>query len=276
MLLPTLPRALVAAAALVLTPACVSAAKHHAALQAADEANNDAVVRAEHVRKLDEELALLELKHKTCDALLATSQATGKELAGHLERAATLEAELRAETKRKLEEARRSQQFAEARARFFQDIATRFQRMIDTGDLEVFLRDGRLVLALPNDVLFDSGRTQLKPAGRETLEQIAAVLRGPDIEGRRIQVAGHTDSVPIATSRFPSNWELSMGRAVEVVRLLLSQGVAPEALSAAGYAEHDAVAPNESAAGRARNRRIEIILQPDLEVALGPERGRPL
>jgi chemotaxis protein MotB len=119
-----------------------------------------------------------------------------------------------------------------------------------------------MLIALPNDVLFDSGRTDLKPEAKASLAKVAEVLAG--ISDRHFLVAGHTDNVPIHTSRFASNWELSTERAVEVTRLLISQGMRPEVLAAAGYGEFDPVAPNDSADHRALNRRIEIVLQPNL------------
>jgi chemotaxis protein MotB len=120
-----------------------------------------------------------------------------------------------------------------------------------------------MVLQLSNDVLFDSGRMDLKPAGQKTLKQVAQVLA--QLTGRKLQVAGHTDNVPIRGGRFASNWELSSGRAVSVVRFLIEQGVKPEVLSAAGYGEFDPVMPNETAEGKAKNRRIEVVLQPNLD-----------
>ncbi len=112
-------------------------------------------------------------------------------------------------------------------------------------------------------MLFDSGQTAIKPAGRDALLQVAKVLA--TVPGRTFQVAGHTDNVPIQNARFPSNWELSTARAVEVVKLLVAQGVAPGELSAAGYGEFDPVAGNDAPDGRAKNRRIEITLQPNLD-----------
>jgi chemotaxis protein MotB len=135
--------------------------------------------------------------------------------------------------------------------------------MVDAGQLKIATRNGRLVLQLSNDVLFDSGQVAVKPAGKDALQQVAAVFK--TLTGRTFQVAGDTDDVPIKTLRFPSNWELSTARAVEVVRFLIAQGVDPHALSAAGYGEFDPVASNEMADGRAKNRRIEITLQPNLD-----------
>jgi chemotaxis protein MotB len=82
---------------------------------------------------------------------------------------------------------------------------------------------------------------------------------------RRFQIAGHTDNVKIQTPRFPSNWELSTARAVEVLKLLIDAGMDAKGISAAGYGEFAPVASNDAADGRARNRRIEIALVPNLE-----------
>lgn len=168
-----------------------------------------------------------------------------------------------ADTKARLEELRRQQAAAEARAAQFRDLVARFQKLVDAGQLKVVMRGGRMLLELANDVLFDSGRTDLKDDGRRTLLEVAKVLRTmPD---RRFQVAGHTDNVKINTARFPSNWELSTARAVEVVKLLIEGGMDPKALSAGGYGEFAPVTGNEAPDGRAKNRRIEIALVPNLE-----------
>jgi chemotaxis protein MotB len=167
------------------------------------------------------------------------------------------------DAKRRLEEIRAAQAAAEARAALFQSFVQKFKSMIDAGQLKIATRNGRLVIQLPNDVLFDSGQTVIKPDGKVALGQVAGVLK--TVAGRAFQVAGDTDDVPIETPRFPSNWELSTARAVEVVRLLIARGVDPKALSAAGYGEFDPLATNRSPEGRARNRRIEITLQPNLD-----------
>jgi chemotaxis protein MotB len=168
-----------------------------------------------------------------------------------------------ADAKARLEELRKAQAAADARAATFRQLAMKFQRMVDAGELNVALRDGRMVLQLPNDVLFDTGRVEIKPAGQAALREVASVLR--TMSERRFQVAGDTDNVPIDTARFRSNWELSAGRALEVVHFLVAQDMNPTILSAAGYGEFDPVASNDDAAGRARNRRIEITLQPQID-----------
>jgi chemotaxis protein MotB len=167
------------------------------------------------------------------------------------------------DAKARLEELRRAQAAAAARAQLYKEVLAKFQKMIDAGQLRIALRNGRMVIQLANDVLFDSGHTEIKPAGQQALAQVAVIFKS--IGDRKFQVAGDTDNVPIHSERFPSNWELSTARAVEVVRFLIAQGVRPDVLSAAGYGEFDPVASNDDASSRARNRRIEITLQPNID-----------
>jgi chemotaxis protein MotB len=168
-----------------------------------------------------------------------------------------------AETRKQLEELKKQQSAAEARAADFQALIAKFQKLADAGKLKVALRDGRMIIELPNDVLFDSGKDDLKPEGKATISEVAKILK--TVTGRKFQVAGHTDNVKIQTSKFPSNWELSTARAVTVTRLLQDGGVPPESLSAAGYGEFDPAAPNDTPESRSKNRRIEITLVPNLE-----------
>lgn len=193
----------------------------------------------------------------------------GKNVDAMLQEKGTLSQAL-ADAKSRLEELRRVQAAAEARMEMFKQFLRKLKSMIDAGQLRVVMRAGRLVIQLPNDVLFDSGQRSLKTAGKQALVELAKVL--VTVTGRSFQVTGDTDNVPIHTERFPSNWELSTARAVEVVHFLTSQGVDPHALSAAGYGEFDPVASNDTAEGRAKNRRIEIVLQPNLgEIVAAPE-----
>jgi chemotaxis protein MotB len=165
--------------------------------------------------------------------------------------------------KKKLEELKLQQQQAEARAQQFRDMVAKFKAMVDAGKLQVEIRDGIMLVKLPDNILFDPGKTALKPAGKEALAQVAQILSG--IEGRRFQVTGHTDNVPIKSKKFRSNWELSTQRAVEVVNVMIDAGMDPKRLSAAGYADTLPIAANTDALGRLQNRRIEIVVQPKLE-----------
>ena len=117
-------------------------------------------------------------------------------------------------------------------------------------------------LTLPMDILFPSGSAKLGKEGRDAL---LAVGRGlATIPGRSFQVEGHTDDVPIHTAAYASNWELAAARALGVVRALLEAGVTPQRVSAASFSEYHPTAANDGDANRARNRRIEIVVVPDL------------
>ena len=126
-----------------------------------------------------------------------------------------------------------------------------------------------MVLSLPMDILFDSGSTRLATKGKETLTEVGAKLA--QIAGKQFQVEGHTDDVPIHNERFASNWELAAGRALVVVHTLLDAGVASPQLSAASYSEFKPRQPNRDDASRAKNRRIEIVVMPDLSTLPGSE-----
>jgi chemotaxis protein MotB len=123
---------------------------------------------------------------------------------------------------------------------------------------------GRMVIQLPQDILFQSGSATIGADGSQTLGEVAAVLA--DLADRTFQVEGHTDNVPISTARFPSNWELSSARALSVVRLLVQNGVPPANLSGAGYGEFQPKASNDTPDSRRLNRRIEIVMLPNLDV----------
>jgi chemotaxis protein MotB len=213
------------------------------------------VARANDAKKIDD---LTALNNELSQRLRAVGQSvdalSGEK--GNLAKAL-------AETKARLEELRRQQAAAEARAAQFRELTARLKKLVDAGQLKVAIRGGRMLIELPNDVLFDSGKTDLKETGRQALAEVAAVLK--TLADRRFQVAGHTDNVKIQTPRFPSNWELSTARAVEVVKLLVESGMDARNLSAAGYGEFAPVASNETNDGRSKNRRIEIALVPNLD-----------
>ena len=166
-------------------------------------------------------------------------------------------------TRGELEELRRQKAAAEERAKLFEEFIAKFKKMIDAGKLAITVRHGQIVLALGTDILFDTGKTEIKPEGQAALAEVADALK--TVGGRRFQVSGHTDTLPIKTKEFPSNWELSTARAVAVVKLLLERGVKADSLSAAGYAEFDPSTSNANERGRAKNRRIEIVVVPNIE-----------
>jgi chemotaxis protein MotB len=119
---------------------------------------------------------------------------------------------------------------------------------------------GLVVTVLTDNLLFSSGSDTLESASYPLLNEIANLIN-LDTEQHPVDVEGYTDDVPIHTVEFPSNWELSTGRATTVLQYLLSQDVPGGRLLASGYADHFPVASNATAAGQAKNRRVEIVFQ---------------
>ncbi len=118
---------------------------------------------------------------------------------------------------------------------------------------------GLVIRVLTDDLLFPSGKADLDIGAHALLNEIAQLLNID--ETHPIEVDGNTDNVPIHSAEFPSNWELSTARASTVVQYLLGRGVAAHRLSATGYAEQRPIATESTAAGRARNRRVEIVMK---------------
>jgi chemotaxis protein MotB len=118
---------------------------------------------------------------------------------------------------------------------------------------------GLVIRVLTDDLLFPSGKADLDPGAHALLGEIAQLLNVDSTHP--IEVEGNTDNVPIHSAQFPSNWELSTARASTVVQYLMTSGVTPHRLSATGYAEQRPIATEKTAAGRARNRRVEIVMK---------------
>jgi chemotaxis protein MotB len=168
-----------------------------------------------------------------------------------------------AELNKLVDDLRAKERQAAARQQVFQSMIDKFKKMVDSGKLRIRIVRNRMVVELAENILFDSGKSDLKTEGKTALQEVGSVLA--TITGREFQVSGHTDNVPIKSAKFPSNWELSTARAVVVTRFLTENGVPTEKISAAGYAETQPVATNDTPEGRQQNRRIEIVLMPNLE-----------
>jgi chemotaxis protein MotB len=135
---------------------------------------------------------------------------------------------------------------------------------IEKGEIKVKQVRDKLTVQLVEKVLFDSGKAEVKPQGREVLAKVGKILQ--DINDKQIRIEGYTDSVPIGAAlrrQFASNWELATQRATTVLRFLQDKaGVDGKYLSAVGFGPYRPVASNDTAEGRAENRRIEIVLLP--------------
>jgi len=145
-----------------------------------------------------------------------------------------------------------------AMARLQKGMDTLLKSDVMKGKVQTRLETRGLVISLGENGVFDSGSDQIKPEGKALLDTIATSLV---TVGNYVRIEGHTDNVPISTAQFPSNWELSTARATAVVyQLIVKFGMKPDLISAAGYAEYRPAASNDTVEGRARNRRVDIIV----------------
>ncbi len=151
---------------------------------------------------------------------------------------------------------------AEARVNEFKSLLAKFKSLIDAGKLKVRIVDGRMVVVLATDILFASGSANLSKDGKSALAEVAQVLAS--IEKRSFQVEGHTDNVPIFTAQYPSNWELAAARAINVLKAMIESGLPVGRVSAASFGDSRPSVANDSVENKALNRRIEIIIVPDL------------
>ncbi len=145
----------------------------------------------------------------------------------------------------------------------YQKLDTQLQSEVKSNQVQIQQLQDQLKVTIVNEILFPEGGWELNRAGEQTLDKIVPTLK--TLENQSIEVDGYTDNVPIGPelkSRFPSNWELSTARATDVVRYLVSKGVNSNLLSATGFGDTHPVASNDTAEGRAKNRRIELVLKP--------------
>jgi len=181
----------------------------------------------------------------------------------------SLSASLESQQKALAEYEKRMARLNKIRERF-ESLREKLEKLTRLG-LSVEVRDNRMVIQLPGDVLFDSGRKDLKKEGEAIILQVAEVIRADeDLRRREFQVTGHTDNKPFSGGPYEDNWGLSAMRARSVLVLLtapLSEkggGLPVKNWSAAGYGATAPVADNESEEGRVQNRRVELVIQPDV------------
>jgi chemotaxis protein MotB len=143
----------------------------------------------------------------------------------------------------------------------YENLLDSMKSEISKGEVTISELKGKLTVNLVESVLFDSGKAEVKPNGLVVLQKVIDILKS--IKDKVIRIEGHTDNVPIVGAlarKYPTNWELSAARAINVARYLQQQGIDPALLAAVGYGEYKPVAANNTDEGRAKNRRIEIVL----------------
>lgn len=233
--------------------ACVSKSKHEK--QVANLNQELVNLNTEIAKAKEENSALVIERNKIQDNLIATTKDRGQ-----------LKASLD-EMKKAMDEMRQRQAEQKQRLQEFEDLTKRFKKLTDSGTLSVQFVDGKMVVSLGSDVLFPSGSAKLSAAGLEALKEVTNQLAA--IPGKRYQVEGHTDNVPIATAIFPSNWELASARALNVTRAMIQAGMPPQRVSAASFGDTSPRQSNDTPEGKAANRRIGIVVVPDLSTLPG-------
>ncbi len=211
--------------------------------QRATEAEARAAEAEKAKTQLEEQVSQVDEQRRATEAKLAEANALNAQLS---------------EGTKKLQEAKEA---LEKKSHEYEALATSLRDEIKSGKIELSELRGRMVVKMKDKILFSSGSVKIAKEGQAALGKVAEALKG--VEGKHIRVEGHTDNVPVdPKGPFPSNWELSSARALEVVKLLADDGVPPGLLSAAGYGEFQPVASNATPQGKSLNRRIEIVLVP--------------
>ena len=275
---------------------CVSQVIYDRAVADAAKAKSDADAKQKddeaQIAALQQQLTAAEATTQDRDSKLSDLTTSSHNLQAQLDEATAINQQLRGELERlgkdvdkiladrgtlskalddaksRLEELRKAQAAAETRTQLFQDLGRRFQSLATAGQLRVESRGNRVVLNVKGDLLFDAGHAELRPSGKGALMEIAKAIETtpPPPQGtRRFLVTASVDDEPLKSKHFETTWDLTVARAVTVVKYLISVGVPATSLTAAGAASFDPLTPNDNAAARERNRRVEIALLPGTE-----------
>ena len=227
---------------------CVKKSEFEALQKKYDDTEAQRASLEESLGAAEAKIAELEAKIAELEADVAKKKEKLAKLRDKLANVVKDKAALKASAKelqRALEELEKRKRQMEARVAEFKDLLKRFQKMIDAGKLKVEIVDGRMVLVLATDVLFDSGSAKLSEDGIAAVTEVAQILAKMN------------------------NWELASGRALNVVSAMIEAGLPPEVVSAASFGEFHPVGTNDTAEGKSANRRIEIVLVPDLSTLPG-------
>ena len=146
-------------------------------------------------------------------------------------------------------------------AQEFGEMQEELQKILEeselNGQIKLEINERGLLIRFMDSVLFDSGKADLTPGAAQIIDKVSAIIKDSD---KKIAIEGHTDDIPISTYKFPSNWELSTTRAVNVVKYMINNGIDPVRLSAAGYADQHPISDNKTVDGRKNNRRVDMVI----------------
>lgn len=171
------------------------------------------------------------------------------------------------EMKTAMEQQKKRRQETEKRLAEFKELTSKFSKMVNSGKLSVKMVNGRMTVALSTDILFSSGSAKLSADGIKAMKEVTLLLK--TLDGRKYQIEGHTDNIPIKSELYPSNWELASARAISVVKTMIDAGLPAEQISGASYADTQPVSDNSTPEGKKQNRRIAIVIVPDLSALPG-------
>jgi chemotaxis protein MotB len=232
---------------LMLLSACVSSKEYKARLADIDDLKLEAAAQNEKITAQEEQITALEKDKEVLREEISNLKSLISRKEGDIE-------QLMKEKEDAIKELKST----------YNSFVSELQNEIKQGQIEITQLKDKLSLTMVEKILFDSGSAAIKKEGQEVLSRIGEILS--KVKDKQITIQGHTDNVPISSKlrdRFPSNWELSAARATTVVRYLQEKAnIDPRLLIAAGVGEFRPVASNDTAEGRAKNRRIEIVLLP--------------
>lgn len=189
------------------------------------------------------------------DAELRARQACQKELQAQSSRTTLTDQELQ----RTLVRVDQLERISERQKQVVERLRQELDKFVQAGQLKVDVIHGQFTVSIGEKLLFPSGKAKLKGSARDALREVAQILAS--VPDRHYQVAGHTDNV--GNDKF--NWKLSGDRARAVMDFLVNHGMPENRISYAGFGEHLPAAPNDTHEGRAENRRVEVVLVPDME-----------
>jgi chemotaxis protein MotB len=210
--------------------------------------------------RLKEEKAQLTNQREELDKLRKKeSSALSQDIMVLRQKSAELEAE-KSHLKATIEQLKKKEVEIKTESNTYQDLLKEMKGEIAKGQITITELQGKLTLDVVDKILFASGDATVKKEGLAVLKRVIDILK--TVKDKAIRIEGHTDNKPIQTARYPSNWELSAARAINVTRYLQQQGIDPVILSAVAFGEYKPLADNGTAEGRAKNRRIAIVLIP--------------
>jgi chemotaxis protein MotB len=248
----------------VLCSGCmVAESKYLAKVDENTSLKNQITALTEENASLKKQIGTLTGQRDELDKILqAKTDDLSKSISENRKKIADLEAE-NTKLKDNLDQLKQKSQEVEAQSNTYKDLLKEMKAEISQGEITITELKGKLTMDVVDKILFASGEAKVKKEGLEVLKRVVDVLK--NMKDKNIRIEGHTDNVQIAghlSKVYPTNWELSAARALNVTKYLQEQGIDPKIISATAFGEYQPLADNDTPEGRAKNRRIAIILLP--------------